>query len=66
MRIKINDAQIQKRAQENLNRQMYNAEYEKKVARAARGITGFREVEKDNLTQLGITRTKVKEDHAHL
>ena len=50
MRIKINDAQIQKRAQEKLNRQLYNAEYEKKVARAAIGITGFREVEKDNLT----------------
>ena len=25
MRIKINDAQIQKRAQENLNRSLYNA-----------------------------------------
>ena len=64
--IKIQEAQMQRRVQEKIDMQRKNADYEKKVALAAMGITRSRDVEKDKLTMLNINRQKLKDEHTHL
>ena len=43
-----------------------NAEYDKRVAMAAKAISYERDFEKDKLTAININRTKVKQDKLHL
>ena len=56
----------QKRAQDRIDMNNRNLEYEKKVSRAALGITHERDHEKEKLTSININKHTLKEDQRHL
>ena len=58
--MRIDKEQDEKRANSRLEMQRRNAEYEKKVAMAAKAISRDRDLEKDKLTKINIDKTKAK------
>ena len=59
-RMRIDREQDDKRANSRVEMQRRNAEYEMKVAMAAKAISRDRDLEKDKLTKINIDKTKAK------
>ena len=60
--MKMDKDQADKRANSRIEMQRKNAEYEMKVAMAAKAISRDRDIEKDKLTKINIDKTKAKQD----
>lgn len=60
--MRMDKEQADKRANSKKEMQRKNAEYEIKVAMAAKAISRDRDMEKDKLTKINIDKTKAKHD----
>ena len=58
--MRMDKEQADKRANSRIEMQRRNAEYEMKVAMAAKAISRDRDLEKDKLTKINIDKTKAK------
>ena len=65
-RMRIDMELDDKRANSRIEMQRRNAEYDKKVAMAAKAISRDRDLEKDKLTKINIDKTQAKQNRLYM